>query len=342
MGNIKNYGYFKEKSLVPDYDKILFGKVNELPKKYMDWFAEIKWMTKEQYLMECSKIQNTSYSDQFRYIIENKTQKILEMMKNGVKFDMPYLNYVENTQEGRHRVTAADMLGQKYIPVLVLDNVNQDISYDISDMLNKWDDLVIKNDLYYVKFNIEGWKTENMLLSCITPDYDYYYLDVLFNLKKNNMSIEDYIFKSIKNGNLLYSNFSYINKNNIYYDGEFKKEFSKDFLLYCFMLKILRKNDEVIFDCVIYEKDTYYLKIIPQKIDTDFNYYKNCKEMMLDNSKNKYYIKEYDLLSTDDYSDDLYIINDNDIKTITKIYSKINNVDSTLQENINRIKKLLY
>jgi hypothetical protein len=322
LNDDKSYGFFKTTSSIPDYEKVLAGKNSELPNKYESWKGEVQWMTKEEYLRECARIQNTSYSDQFRYVIEKKTRVILDAMKSGVKFDMPYLNYVENSQEGRHRVVAADMLGQKHIPILILHDDEDDISKNLPDMIGKWDDLVIKNGVYYVKFNIDGWKSEDRLLSCIAPSYDFYYLDVLFKIIKNNMDIEDFLSKSIKNGDLLDSNFSYITKNKIYYDGESNEQFSENFLLYCFMLKILTRNFQVIYDCVIYEKDTLYLKIVPQDINTDFDYYENCQDMMLDSSKNKNYIKEYDIISTDEESN-LYTINSEDINKMKKIFDSL-------------------
>jgi hypothetical protein len=323
----KSYGFFKTTSSIPDYEKVLAGKNSELPNKYKHWKGEVQWMTKEEYLRECARIQNTSYSDQFRYIIEKKTRVILDAMKSGVKFDIPYLNYVENTQEGRHRVAAADMLGQEYIPILILhDDDDEDSSKNLSDMIGKWDDLVIKDGIYYCVFNLTNWKTEDNLLSSISPGYDYYFLDVLFYMFRNNKSIENYIVKSLKNEDI-YNSFqtmiSYVMKNNIYYYGESNEQFSKEFLLYCFILKVLKQNEDIFYDCILREKSTYYLKIVPQKVSADFEYYDNCQSMLKDISKEKHYVKEYNLISTDE-SSDLYNINDDDINRMKRIFDTVN------------------
>lgn len=48
--------------------------------------------------------------------------KYTKMMQEGVKFDTPYLDYVGEGQEGRHRAMAAYNLGIEKIPVVVRDD----------------------------------------------------------------------------------------------------------------------------------------------------------------------------------------------------------------------------
>jgi hypothetical protein len=322
----KSYGFFKTTSSIPDYEKVLSGKNSELPNKYKHWKGEVQWMSKEDYFRECARIQNTSYSDQFRYVVDNKVQLIMERMEDGIKFDIPYLNYVENEQEGRHRVVAADNLGQKLIPILVLYDVEEDNSIELSDMLGKWDDLVERNGIYYVKFNITDWKSGDNLLSSIVSDYDYYFLDVLFNMYKEHISIKDYLVKMIDNQYVFHSfdnMVSYVMKNNIYYYSESDEQFSKEFMLYCFIFKILKHNEDIFYDCILRENDTYYLKIVPQDMYVDFENYKNGQDMLIDMSKKKYYVNEYNLIPTDDNSN-LYTIDDKDINMMKKIFDTVN------------------
>jgi hypothetical protein len=324
-----SYGFFKTVSSIPDYDNVLFGKNNELPKKYEFWDAEIKWMSKDEYLVECSRLQNTSYSDQFKYIVDWKVQQIMEKMKDGVKFGMPYLNYVENEQEGRHRVVAADNLGQKLIPILVLYDINEDgSSLELSDMVGKWDDLVVKDGIYYCKFILTDWKSEHNLLSSIVSDWDYYFLEVLFDIYKKHISIKEYMIKLVSNQSPYHFDsfsgmVSYVMKNNVYYYGDSEEQFNQEFLLYCFILKVLNQNDNVFYDCILREKDTYFLKIIPQDISADFEYYDNCQSMLKDLTKEKHYIKEYNLIPTDE-SSNLYAITDEDVNIMKKIFTSVN------------------
>jgi hypothetical protein len=112
-------------------------------------------------------------------------------------------------------------------------------------------------------------------------------------------------------------------KNNIYYYGESNEQFSKEFLLYCFILKVLKQNEDIFYDCILREKSTYYLKIVPQEVSADFEYYDNCQSMLKDISKEKHYVKEYNLISTDE-SSDLYNINDDDINRMKRIFDTVN------------------
>ena len=49
----------------------------------------------------------------------SNVKEYAEMMANGVKFDMGYLDYTDKGQEGRHRAMAARLLGIEKIPVYI-------------------------------------------------------------------------------------------------------------------------------------------------------------------------------------------------------------------------------
>ena len=79
-----SYGYFKNKTNIPDFDSILFNQTSNLPEKYNDWFGEIKFLSAEDYINECANLQNTSYNDQFKYINKSKVENIKQwILKNS-------------------------------------------------------------------------------------------------------------------------------------------------------------------------------------------------------------------------------------------------------------------
>lgn len=84
--------------------------------------AFISEMTPEEYMERCSKeVFKTPLEDTYDGMErKDDTDEYAEMMKNGTKFDMPYIDTLNKNQEGRHRALAAKQLGIKSIPVLYL------------------------------------------------------------------------------------------------------------------------------------------------------------------------------------------------------------------------------
>ena len=313
-----SYGYFKNKTNIPDFDSILFNQLSNLPKKYHDWYSEIKFLSVEEYIYECAKLQDTSYQDQFKYIDKSNVNDIKQNMRNGVKYNMPYLNYVNKQQEGRHRVVAASQLGQNKIPVLCL---YQDvIQYDnnISDKIGKWDDLIKIDDSYYVKFN-KDFKSQLNLLECIAKGYEYYLLDSILYIMKNKLNVFYYVKMHIKVSGIQKSfkiTDDYVIDELIKYNN--KNNISIDVLRNAVGLKTLYHNKSVLEDCLKFDDNFFYLKILNVDLYDDFDFYKNAKEMLLDNVKYKEYINEYNLLSLED-DNELYKLNDSDVNYILKM-----------------------
>jgi len=179
-------GIFKGITNIPDYDKLMAGKYDELPPKYSNMVADVVNMSPEQYFKYCAQIQGTTYEQQFSYLRKEVVDKIIGLMDNGVKMDMPYLNFVkgETSQEGRHRTKAAMDMGIKSIPVLIIDirDDEGDSNNSLSSKVGVWDDLSIdKYDNYIVKYNLGELSDADSLLSAIRPDYDVYLLNVILD-----------------------------------------------------------------------------------------------------------------------------------------------------------------
>jgi hypothetical protein len=61
-------------------------------------------------------------------------------MSKGVKYNLPYLDFISRNQEGRHRVMAASELGQTKVPILFIGDISNltsnDKEYDLESVIN--------------------------------------------------------------------------------------------------------------------------------------------------------------------------------------------------------------
>lgn len=177
---------FKSITNIPDYDKLRDGRYDELSSKYSNMSASVVNMSPEQYFKYCAQIQGTTYEQQFSYLRKQVVDKLINLMDDDVKMDMPYLNFVKGStsQEGRHRVKAAMDLGIRSIPVLVIDSKErgeEEGDNTLSSKIGVWDDLSFDGYNYNVSYNTKSWKDCDSLLSSIRRGYDVYLLDYIFN-----------------------------------------------------------------------------------------------------------------------------------------------------------------
>lgn len=85
--------------------------------------AKVVEMTPEQYIHECAHyiFHNSTLEKTLRSRVGNKdTEKYAKMMREGTKFDTPYLDYSGEGQEGLHRAVAAYMNDLEKIPVIIV------------------------------------------------------------------------------------------------------------------------------------------------------------------------------------------------------------------------------
>lgn len=85
--------------------------------------ANIVEMTPEQYIKECAYyvFEDSTWEKVLRGRVgDEDTEKYAKMMREGTKFNTPYLNYQDYGQEGLHRAVAAYINGIKKIPVVII------------------------------------------------------------------------------------------------------------------------------------------------------------------------------------------------------------------------------
>ena len=181
-----SYGYFKDKTAIPDFDALKKGLYDELPKVYQKQEAFVDFMTKDAYIHECAVMQRTSDAQQLTFIDKNKVQEYMSAMESGAKFNMGYLNYFTGQQEGRHRVVAAAELGQIKIPVLIIEK--KQTSYGtLALKIGEWEDLKQdENGNFIITYNLfapPSYEDDRKLLSVFADGYDEYLLDDILSDK---------------------------------------------------------------------------------------------------------------------------------------------------------------
>ena len=330
---------FKSITNIPDYDKLKDGKYNELPSKYSNMSASVVNMSPEQYFKYCAKIQDTTYEQQFSYLRKQVVDKLIGLMDDGVKMDMPYLNFIkgETSQEGRHRAKAAMDLGIRSIPVLIIEKREDDedaAENTLSSKIGVWDDLSADDYSYYVSYNTKIWKDCDSLLSSIRPNYDAYLLGSIFDTyvyrrlhpdllsivnDVNGGSMSEYVSNGLEAQN--FSNYlpdEYKSRLNIDWDNYTDEEYDnymelldevKPTLVKLALLFILMHNEREVNSIIKfdYSNDVASL-VVDEDIDIN-NDYGSGKEMLLD-----YQIyDDLDLYSVED--DDYYRMSEKFIKT---------------------------
>ena len=296
--------------------------------------ARVVNMSPSDYFKYCAKIQGTTYEQQFSYLRKVVVDKLIGLMDDGVKMDMPYLNFIKGdiSQEGRHRVKAAMDLGISSIPVLIIDRRDGGEN-TLSSKVGVWDDLTVNGGNYYISYNIKDLGGIDSLLSSIRRGYDFYLLDNILGmytyrkLYPDLLSVVNNIYggtysEYISNGLDVESFLGYLPDEyrsglNIDWDNytdeeyeNYKKVLSevKPKLVKLALLFILMNNDSEMSSVIKFDDSNGASLIIDRDINVDGDY-KSGKEMLLD-----YQIyDDLDLYSVED--DDYYKMGEKFIKT---------------------------
>lgn len=101
------------------YDALLKGK--QVFDRNIEVIGTVVEMTPYEYLNKCCEIQEIPDIEELirTCICENNIKGLLSYMKFN-PFPLPYINYVSNNQEGRHRAVIAKRLGYKRMPVMIV------------------------------------------------------------------------------------------------------------------------------------------------------------------------------------------------------------------------------
>lgn len=87
---------------------------------------KIELMTTNRYFNESARVHGHFSSAKERgNVSEKRSGEYAELMKSGVKFPLPYVDFDYGNQEGRNRVRALELLGVKIVPVMVVEAIEQ-------------------------------------------------------------------------------------------------------------------------------------------------------------------------------------------------------------------------
>lgn len=116
--------YFNKKTNMPFYDGIYANPGYHKGAKKLE--AEIVIMTPAKYYQEGGKLhKQTPFSQENMVDLQHVDNIIKSIKETGSKMNLPMLDYVYMTQEGRHRAKIAMKLGLKEIPVLVVKRTKE-------------------------------------------------------------------------------------------------------------------------------------------------------------------------------------------------------------------------
>jgi len=81
----------------------------------------IMQMSPDEYFARVTELQQTTPERTQQMVDKGSFETIMQAVQSGATIDMPYIDYARKTQEGRARVAVAKALGQKQIPVLIIE-----------------------------------------------------------------------------------------------------------------------------------------------------------------------------------------------------------------------------
>ena len=85
----------------------------------------IEHMPVDAYIKTAGDMLTSKWGSETKSRLEtsgDKVKQYAELMKQGEKFPLPFLDFIDNLQDGLHRVEAAKLLGINKVPVIIIRN----------------------------------------------------------------------------------------------------------------------------------------------------------------------------------------------------------------------------
>jgi len=135
-------------------------------KEYKDLVGKIKYMSPDEFLertlfLKNNRLTASELKEALSQVFGDKesapeTKEYVDLMRKDKKFNIPFLDYTDNSSEGMHRVFAAKKIGAKEIPVLIVEKFKKNPFPDPEIMGEKRRELIsgnLKNSKRVTSFN---------------------------------------------------------------------------------------------------------------------------------------------------------------------------------------------
>lgn len=121
------------------YDDFLNVKDHDYKRLAKGLQGEIVYMAPDEYIRRLgTDIFHCSTARVMRGVDQDNVDQIASKMAGGTKYNLPILDLANETQEGRHRALAAESLGVKKIPVLVVTKWDPHKELKMPKSMNLW------------------------------------------------------------------------------------------------------------------------------------------------------------------------------------------------------------
>lgn len=121
------------------YDDFLNVKDHDYKRLAKGLQGEIVYMAPSEYIRRLgTDIFHCSTARVMRGVDQDNVDQIASKMTSGTKYNLPILDLANETQEGRHRALAAESLGVKKIPVLVVTKWDPHKELKMPKSMNLW------------------------------------------------------------------------------------------------------------------------------------------------------------------------------------------------------------
>ena len=109
-----------------NYDDIMMPSEHMYYLSWKEALGKLVYIKPMEYFKLCAKAHQCSADEELSSISKDTAKKYADLMEKGEKFPIPYVNMKLHGQEGRHRAYASYLLGDKYIPCIIIEDVSKE------------------------------------------------------------------------------------------------------------------------------------------------------------------------------------------------------------------------